>query len=102
MRLGGTRMVESPGNRRLLWVALVSLALLSFLVMVVTKDYWSVHLGMGGFSLLLPLAGALWVESARNRHRPFERHRLALEDVKATGDGTITLASRPLTSPPGA
>jgi hypothetical protein len=100
MRLGARSALEEHGHRRLLWLGLLSLALLSFVVMVVTKDYWSVHLGMAGLALSLPLAGAFWVESARNRHRLFERHRLAIEDVRATADGTITLASRPATSPP--
>jgi hypothetical protein len=78
-------------------MALLGLAAGSFAVMVLTRSYATVHLGMAGFSLLVPMAGSFWVEFARNRHRHLDRDRRALDSPqadRAPTDGTMTLNSR--------
>jgi len=92
IKLANRKVFEQPRNRRLLWVALLGLSASSFVVIVLTKSYATVHVGMVGFSLLAPMAGSFWVEFARNRHRILDRNRRSIEDCRLVTGGTITLA----------
>ncbi len=102
IRLATIRRFHFPHYRRLVWVALLGLAPACWLVMVIARSYAGVHLGMAGFSLLIPMAGSLLVESARNRHRILDSKRRGFDSLAMPTDGTITLASKPRTSPPEA
>jgi hypothetical protein len=84
--------------RRGLWVTLLTGSVACFLLVVVARSYAAVHAGMAGFSLLAPMAGSLWVELARNRHRILDKSRQAIESFGLSSDGTVTLASRPAKS----
>ncbi|MBU0717240.1 MAG: protein kinase [Planctomycetes bacterium] len=94
LKLATRRTLERAGNRRVLWMGLLGLSASSFAVMILTRSFVSVHAGMAGFSLLVPMAGAFWVEFARNRHRMLDKSRAAIEELRVTTDGTLTLASR--------
>lgn len=83
-------------------MGLLGLVPACWVVMIVTRSYAGVHLSMAGFSLLAPLAGSLWVESARNRHRVLDGQRQAFEPIDVPLVGTLTLASKPRTSHPEA
>jgi hypothetical protein len=100
IKLAERKALERPVHRRLLWLGLIGLSAACFIVMVMTTNYASVHLGMAGFSLLTPMIGSFWVEFARNRHRVLDRNRRTVEDVRPATDGTVTLASRQPTSHP--
>ncbi len=81
IKLAKRKSFEKPTRRRLLWGALAGLSAVSFFVMVVTKNYATVHAGMMGLSLLMLMYGSFWVEFARNRHRVVDRGRDALDDL---------------------
>ncbi|MCH7808847.1 MAG: CHASE2 domain-containing protein, partial [Planctomycetes bacterium] len=98
IRLATMRVFEQRSGHRGLWVTLGALCALSFVVMVVSDDRLTLHVGMAGFSMLAPMAGAFWVEFARNRHRILETHRRAIVDVTPGLDGTLTLAPTQLKS----
>jgi len=94
VKLAATAVFERPGPRRALWLAVLGLSAASFLVMVVTKNRATVHLGMAGFCLLANMAGSFWVEFTRNRHRILDRARRAVEDVGLATRGTVTVTSK--------
>jgi len=79
--------------RRRLWATLLVLAAVSFCLMLGTRDYAAVHVGMAGFSLLAPMAGSLWVEAARNRYRLLDRNREAIESLRLPPSDAIKLAT---------
>ena len=70
------------------------IGIVSFAGMIGTAHVLTVHAGMAGFSLALPMMGSLWVELARNRHRVLERNRRAIEGFGLDSDGTMTIAPR--------
>ncbi|HUU83496.1 MAG TPA: protein kinase [Phycisphaerae bacterium] len=86
--------IGRPSYRCGVWIVVLGLAALAFVVMTASRNYTAVHLGMAGFSLLAPMAGSLWVEFARNRHRILDRSRRAIDDVRTATEGTLTLSSR--------
>ena len=100
--LATTRWFHHRHGRRVLWVGLLAMVPACWAVMIVARSYAGVHLSMAGFSLLAPLAGALWVESARNRHRVLDGQRRVFEPMSVPLVGTLTLASKPRTSHPEA
>ena len=100
--LATTRWFHHRHGRRVLWVGLLAMVPACWAVMIVARSYAGVHLSMAGFSLLAPLAGSLWVESARNRHRVLDGQRRVFEPMSVPLVGTLTLASKPRTSHPEA
>ncbi|MCP4248248.1 MAG: protein kinase [bacterium] len=93
VNLAARAALEQPGRRRAIWLAVLGLSAASFLVMVVAKNWATVHLGMAGFCLLAAMAGSFWVEFTRNRHRTLDRDRRAVEDVGLAARGTVTVTS---------
>jgi CHASE2 domain-containing sensor protein len=91
IKLANTELFDEPHYRVLLWLALLSIAAGSLFLIVLTREYATVHLGMAGFCLSGPMAGAFAVEFARNRHRVLDRNRQAIEDVGLDTRGTITV-----------
>jgi CHASE2 domain-containing sensor protein len=85
---------EWLGARRSVWLLALTPAAVCLVVMVLAVDWGPVHVGMGGFMLLTPMVGALWVESARNRHRIVVRKSRAMEELGALMQGTLTLPPR--------
>ncbi|MCH8147721.1 MAG: protein kinase [Planctomycetes bacterium] len=94
IRLATTRVVTSATFRRLAWSGMSLMGIVSFAGMIGTGHVLTVHAGMAGFSLALPMMGSLWVELARNRHRVLERNRRAIEGFGLDSDGTMTVAPR--------
>jgi hypothetical protein len=99
INLATRRVFHHRGPRRMVWALLLAAAALGYAGMVTTRNVVAVHAGMAAFSLLAPLAAALWVELARNRHRVLEDHRRAIDNLRLRMEGTLTLASKPATSP---
>ena len=95
IKLAAREAFEQRRYRWVLWAVLSGFSAWAFLVVVTTRSSSFVHLGMAVFSLLVPMAGAFWVEFARNRHRIFDRNRRAIGDQTLIPDGTITLAPKP-------
>jgi hypothetical protein len=91
IRLANTELFDHSRYRVLLWLVLLGVAVGSLFVIVLTRSYATVHLGMAGFCLSGPMAGAFAVEFARNRHRILDRSRQAIEDVGLDTRGTITV-----------
>ena len=95
IRLAMWEVLERPRCRGMLWAVLTVALVAGFLAMMMTRTYFTVHLGMAVFSLLLPMAGSFWVEFVRNRHRILDRNRRAIGDHTLIADGTVTLAPKP-------
>ena len=94
VRLAAIRAIERPRHRPVLWTVVLGLAALSFVMMALGRSPAAVHLGMAGFSLLAPMAGGLWVEFVRNRHRILDRSRRAIATKIPTVTGSRTRKSR--------
>ena len=94
IRLAAMKALGAAAGRRLAWSAIGLMAVVSFAVMIGTGHVLTVHAGMAGFALAVPMIGSLWVELARNRHRVLERNRRAIEGFGLDSDGTMTVAPR--------
>lgn len=102
IKLAATPALDRRAARRVVWCGLLGGAGVCFVVMTVATTWTGVHAGMAGFALLAPMAGAFWVEFARNRHRILDSSRRALLSLASAADGTVTLAPRRRRSPKAA
>ena len=100
--LGRLSLLQERRGRRTSWCLILAGATAGWLALVLSRNDAVVHAGLAGVSVLAPLAGSLWVELARNRHRIFERKRQAVEQLHVPIDGTLTLATLRPTSLPTA
>ena len=91
IRLASAKVMTSARWRRFMWSAIVWLVVSSYVIMIGADAYAFVFAGMAGFSLLVPMAGSLWVELARNRHRVLDRSRQLIEGFGLDSAGTITV-----------
>ncbi len=97
------RETFDPGRLRGFYVAAAVLALAAVVLAAWTRHVLSVHAGMAAFAFTLCVAGSLWVEAARNRHRILDRKRRALEQKGvAPALRSTTMASPPGSSTPAA
>ncbi len=94
IKLAAADVFDRAVVRGALWLGLLALAAASLGVMVAAKTFAVVHVGMAGFCLAGPLAGAFAVEFARNRHRILDRSRRAIEEHSLGTRGTITVTPR--------
>ncbi len=91
IRLTTRPAFEQPFARQLLFTGLAGTAAACFVMMNFARDYGTVHAGMVGFSLVLPMAGSFWVEFTRDRHRLLDRNRRAILGIAGGSDGTVIL-----------
>ncbi len=94
IRLVTHPILGSTKNRRAVMVLLAVLSGAGLAIMVLAKDFASVHAGMAIFSVLASMEGAFAVEFARTRHYNLDRSRRCLEDFTLAEDRTVTVAPR--------
>jgi len=78
--------------RAAVWCAIVALTAGSYTTMLAADTFVSVAAGMSGVAFLLPFAGMLWVEMARNRHRILDHNRQVIEGFGLDSAGTLTVS----------
>ena len=100
IRVARCEPLDQPSARRRLNVALAALTGATIAAMLCTRQFATVHAGMGGIALLVPALGTFWVEFARNRHRVHDRKRRKLETLSLSTGGTVTLPMRTRTAFP--
>ncbi len=98
IRLAKLHVFDRTSNRSLVAVGLMLTGGVCLAAMASLDTYWSVHAAMAGMSAAWPMAGALLVEFARNRHRIADRARREIETLQLSSDGTLTLAPQQPTS----
>lgn len=101
IRLATLRVFDRTQNRGFVVAGLVLTGGVCLAAIPSLERFWGVHLAMAGLSIAWPMAGAMLVEFARNRHRIADRARREVETLQLSSDGTLTLAPRPPTSPIG-
>jgi len=101
IRLAMLRVCDRSVVRRILLIGLAGIGVAALVVMPRLDTFWGVHGAMAAVAVSLPMAGALLVEFARNRHRIADRARREIETLRLSSGGTLTLGPRRPTVPTG-